>query len=109
MTLTFQSYQLSKDPLIPTLLDYLSSSEMLPNFSVMQAIMLEKLLIEHPEIPTPDQVNCYFIQKYLKPKDRFLSKIVFFVKKLNLIIKNIFQISEWSSELGMNYTDMQVN
>jgi len=74
MSLTFQSYQLSKDPLIPTLLDYLSSSEMLPNFTMMQAIKLENLLIEHPEIPTPDQVICYFIQNYLKPYRFFVKK-----------------------------------
>ena len=51
------SFQVGKDQLTPFLFDYLSSSDMMPSFTVTQALALERLLVRNPDIPTPDQVR----------------------------------------------------
>jgi hypothetical protein len=54
-----QHLQLGKNQLTPFLFDYLSSAEMLPSFTITQAIELERLLVRNPDIPTPDQVRLF--------------------------------------------------
>jgi len=54
-----QHLQLGKNQLTPFLFDYLSSADMLPSFTITQAIELERLLVRNPDIPTPDQVRLF--------------------------------------------------
>ena len=47
----------NQSPLPPFILEYLAAADKLPDLTVAQAVELERLLVKHRDIPTPDQAS----------------------------------------------------
>jgi hypothetical protein len=59
-SLHLQNQSVLRPPLTPFILDYLTTSDKLPDLTISQAIELERLLVKHSDVPTPDQVRLKF-------------------------------------------------